>query len=129
MFGGVKLTKENLHLHQPSLYAFFDYQNDIYIDPFDPSTNSISCLAAYANDNIQDPESNNAEFVTISDGRVTRVALRATRKILKYEEVGTFYGSDQWKTLQYPLALLLIAQKAYNKMQDPEWIHLIKTKR
>jgi hypothetical protein len=51
-FGGVKLTKENLHLHLPFLYAFFDDQNNIFIDPFDPNTNSASCSAAYANDNI-----------------------------------------------------------------------------
>ena len=125
MFGGVKLTKDNLHLHLPSLYAFFDYQNNIYIDPYEPTTEKISCSAAYANDNIQNPELNNAEFVTFSDGRV---ALRATRKILKYEEVGSSYGADHWKTLLYPLSLLLIAQKAYNKLHDPEWIHLIHTK-
>jgi hypothetical protein len=125
MFGGVKLTKDNLHLHLPSLYAFFDYQNNIYIDPYEPSTKKISCSAAYANDNIQNPERNNAEFVTFSDGRV---ALRATRKILKYEELGSSYGADHWKTLMYPLSLLLIAQKVYNKLHDPEWIHLIHTK-
>ncbi len=38
--------------------------NNRYINPFDPKTNSVSCSAAYANDNIQNPELNNAEFVT-----------------------------------------------------------------
>jgi hypothetical protein len=125
MFGGVKLTKDNLHLHLSSLYAFFDYQNNIYIDPYEPTTKSKSCSAAYANDNIQNPERNNVEFVTFSDGRA---ALRATRKILKNEEVGSSYGADHWKTLMYPLSLLLLAQKAYNKLHDPERIHLIHTK-
>jgi hypothetical protein len=116
MFGGVKLTRENLHLHLPSLYAFFDDHNNIFIDPYDPNTKYISCSAAYANDNIQQPDLNNAEFVTFTDGTV---ALRATKKIFRYEEVGTSYGPDHWKTLIYPLSLL-IAQQAYNKEHDPE---------
>ncbi len=66
----------------PSLYAFFDDHN-IFIDPYDPNSKSISCSAAYANDN--------AEFVTFTDGTV---ALRAIKKIFKYEEVGTSYGPD-----------------------------------
>jgi hypothetical protein len=42
-FGGVKITKVNLHLHQPSLYAFFDYDNGINMDPYDPATKAASC--------------------------------------------------------------------------------------
>ena len=125
-FGGVKITRENLHLHIPSLYAFFDDHNNIFIDPYDPTTGYISCSAAYVNDNIQDPDRNNTEFVTFTDGTVS---LRVIKKILKYEEVGTSYGSDHWKTLTYPLSLLLIAQKAYHKENDPEWLQLIATKR
>jgi hypothetical protein len=103
-FGGVKLTKDNL----------------------DPVTHTISCSAAYANDNIQNPERNNAEITTYTDGTV---ALRVIKKIFQYEEVGTCYGPDQWRTLLYPLSLLLIAQKAYKKENDPEWITLIAIKR
>jgi hypothetical protein len=125
-FGGVKLTKENLHLHLPSLYAYFDDHNGIYIDPYDPVTHTISCSAAYANDNIQNPDLNNAEITSYTDGTVT---LRAIKKIFQYEEVSTCYGPDQWRTLLYPLSLLLIAQKAYKKENDPEWITLITTKR
>jgi hypothetical protein len=86
MFGRDKLTKESMHLHLPSLYAFFDDHNHIFIDPYDPNSKSISCSAAYANDSIQQPVLNNAEFVTFTDGTV---ALRAIKKIFKYEEVAT----------------------------------------
>ncbi len=99
MVGGVKIIKENLHLHLPSLYAFFGDHNNIFIDPYDPISKSISCSAAYANDNIQNPDLNNAEFVTFADGTV---ALRAIKKIFKDEEVGTSYGPDHWKSLMYP---------------------------
>jgi hypothetical protein len=58
MFGGIPLTQENIHLHLPSLYSYFDEQNNIYIDPYDPVTKTIFCSAAYANDNIQQPELN-----------------------------------------------------------------------
>ncbi len=64
-------------------------------------------LRSYANDNIPQPEMNNAEFVTFTDGTV---ALRATKKIFRYKEVGTEYGPDHRKTLMYPLSLLLQAQ-------------------
>ena len=125
-YGGVKITKENLHLHLPSLYAFFDDHNNIFIDPYDPITNTISCSTAYANDNIQNPERNNAQLSTYTDGTAS---LRVIKKILQYEEICFSYGSDHWKTLLYPLHLLLIAQKAYHKEKDPEWILLIATKR
>ena len=126
MFGGVKLNKETLHLHSPSLYAYYDDHNEVYIDPYDPKSKYISCSAAYVNDNIQQPDRNNTEFVTFTDGTA---GLRVIKKIFKYEEYGTRYGPDHWKTLEYPLTLLLIAQKAYNKEHDPEWITLIATKR
>ncbi len=77
MLGGVKIIKENLHLHLPSLYAFFDDHINIFIDPYDPNSKSISCSSAYANDNIQQPDLNNTEFVTFIDGTV---ALRAIKK-------------------------------------------------
>jgi hypothetical protein len=126
MFGGLPLTKENIHLHLPSLYSYFDEHNNIYIDPYDPSTKTIFCSAAYANDNIQQPELNNTEFVTLVD---RRVALRTIRKVFKYEEFSTPYGPDHWYTLLYSLSLLLTAQHAYHKEHDPAWIKLINTKR
>ncbi len=67
----------------------------------------------------------NTEFVSFTNAEA---ALKTTRKILKYEEVGSCYVADHWRTLMYPLSLLLIAQKAYKKNNDPEWILLINTK-
>ena len=74
-FDKVKITTENLHLHLPSLYTFFDYDNEIYMDPYDPVTHSAFFLAAYANENIQNPEMNNTELVTC-------------KEIYQYEEGG-----------------------------------------
>ncbi len=50
-----------------------------------PVTHSASCSAAYANENIQNPDMNNTELVTFRDHSV---AHKATKKIYQYEEVG-----------------------------------------
>jgi hypothetical protein len=107
--GGPSITPEIVHAATyQSHYAYTNDELGVAIDPVDPTTGRLTCLAAYANDPLTAHEPN-AQFVN----RRTKVYFKAISTIQAHEEIFVNYGEDYWQDPSQPQELQDMAKDYY----------------
>ena len=93
-----------------SHYAYSSRNPDIAIDPVDPATGKLTCLAAFINDPLLLHEPN-VQF----SHRGNRVYIRALQGIRPHEELFINYGADYWQDASQPSHLRHQAHTYYER--------------
>jgi hypothetical protein len=118
-----EVTYEELtHPDYKTEYGFTDKTKNIAVDPYDHTTNTPLCLAAYMNDPL-DPKKWNAQFkITKND-----VIIVTTKTIGKGQEIYLQYGAHYWNDPKHPTQLIRKAMLAYNIFSlDETWTETLK---
>jgi hypothetical protein len=117
------ITYEQLtHPDYHTDYGYSDKDSNIALDPYDHSTKTPLCLAAYINDPL-DPQKWNVAFKIIEN----QVTIITTKTIGKGQELYAPYGPTYWNDHKHPTTLIRKAMMAYNVFAlDETWTETLK---